>query len=575
VVLFALPLLVVGLGFRLTQLSARSLWFDEAFSWRLIQFPIVEMLPRVGRDNHPPLYFILLKGWATVFGDSAFALRSLSVLFGGLTILGAYLFAAEAFGTDLLSANTNDDLHARGRGIGLLAAALVALSAFHIRYSQELRMYSMAAALAIFSSWTLFRALRPRSRLRRWLLYGFLALLLAYTHYYGLFTLAMQAVFVAFSLLVRAEWNLPRVLRDSAFRHALLVALLVLAGWLPWLPVFLQQRAQVRASFWALPTTRWDVAQLCYNMFTVGEYFDKPSRQWQLLAADFCVLVLLLLRRKAGAAEWYVLGSIVTPLLGCLAVSAPLALRYLIAAHLFLLIGLAVLIWRVPFRFERAIVITATLAVFAGLYYDYWRELDAAGKPGARGAAAFLQEQRRPGEPIIVCLPFFYFPLLHYTPDRAGYYLYSDGRSMPHFYGTAAMTPEDLITDEQLRNLRSRRVWVVDMAAGFLGAHFVPVPPEWREKSRHTFSEVARLGDAIVVEYETCSGPDDGQASLTPLPARPGRSADLRPEESAQRGPPARNKAATGPSAFPAAWRSNSRRRLGDARHRAKSTHAP
>jgi hypothetical protein len=76
---------------------------------------------------------------------------------------------------------------------------------------------------------------------------------------------------------------------------------------------------------------------------------------------------------------------------------------------------------------------------------------------------------------------------------------------MPHYYGTAAMTKEDLLTGEQVRSLRSRRVWVVDMAGGFLGPHWVPVPPSWTEKSHHTFTEVARLGDAIVVEYETGS----------------------------------------------------------------------
>lgn len=493
-----------GLAIRIYQLATRSLWFDEAFTWRLIDFPFAEMLQRVGRDTHPPLYFILLQGWAALFGESVFALRSLNVLFGGLTILGTYFFAVEAFGTDSQTAQPNSDLRRRGRGIGLFAAALVALSAFQIRYSQELRMYSLAAALALFSSWALFRALRTPSRQHRWLLYGLFALLLACTHYYGLFTLAAQAVFVAVVLLVRARWNMSRVLRDPTLRHAVLSAVLAIAGWLPWLPVFLHQRAQVQANFCVFPIGRWtDVAEVCYNMFTMREYLDEPSQQERFLALGFCVLILLLLLRKARAAEWYVLGSAVVPSLCCVALSAPFTLRYLIMAHLFLLVGLAALIWRVPFRLERGIVFVMTLIIFVGLYVDYWRDLDASHRPGAQGAAAFLEGHRRPGEPVIVCMPFFFFPLLHYTSHRAGLYLYSDGRPMPTYYGTAAMTPEDLISDEQLQALPSRRVWVVDMAASFIGVHFVPVPPHWVEKSRHTFSEVGRLGDAIVVEYDT------------------------------------------------------------------------
>jgi hypothetical protein len=100
-------------------------------------------------------------------------------------------------------------------------------------------------------------------------------------------------------------------------------------------------------------------------------------------------------------------------------------------------------------------------------------------------------------------MPFFYFPLRHYAQDRNGYYIYTNGPPMPHYYGTAAMTPEELITEEQMRRLISRRVWVVDMGAGFLGPRILPVPAHWVEKSRHTFTDVVRLGNLIVVEYET------------------------------------------------------------------------
>ncbi len=43
-------LVLVGLGIRGHHLSARSLWFDEAFCWRLTEFPVPEMIRRVGLD---------------------------------------------------------------------------------------------------------------------------------------------------------------------------------------------------------------------------------------------------------------------------------------------------------------------------------------------------------------------------------------------------------------------------------------------------------------------------------------------------------------------------------------------
>lgn len=490
-------IVLIGLALRSFQLSARSLWFDEAFSWRIIEFPFVEMIQRVGRDNHPPLYFILLQGWSTVFGESALALRSLSVLFGGSTIIGVYMFTVEAFGRDLSTGQTNNDLRGRAQSIGLLSAAFVALSALQVRYSWEVRMYALAAALSVFSSWALFRALRPPSRLRRWFLYSLLALFLAYTHYYGLFMLAAQAIFTAAFLLARDQWSLPRFFRNSALWHALAAASLAIVGWLPWLPVFLHQYAQVQAAFWSRPVACWDVAELCYRMFVMPESFPVPSHPWLLPAAVLCFIGLWLLCRKGRAAEWFVVGSAVLPLFFSLALSSPFTLRYFVMAQLFLLIGLAVLIERLPDGLERRLAVVAAFCFFAGVYNDFWNALDIAHKPGARGAAGFLRQQRCPGEPVIVCLPLYYFPLLHYTPDRADYYLFSD-RPMPHHYGTAALTAEDLITEEQLGKLRSRRIWVVNMAS----SNLVPTPPNWKVKSCHAFPEVVSLVELNVVEYE-------------------------------------------------------------------------
>ncbi len=38
-------------------------------------------------DSHPPLYFLLLRAWRTVFGDSTMALRSLSLVFSLIAVL--------------------------------------------------------------------------------------------------------------------------------------------------------------------------------------------------------------------------------------------------------------------------------------------------------------------------------------------------------------------------------------------------------------------------------------------------------------------------------------------------------
>ena len=149
--LLALAIIVVGgVSLRMYGLYGRSMWFDEGFSWRTVQFPFLEMIERIGRDNHPPLYFILLKLWTAAFGESLVALRSMNLAVSALAMVGIYLWAVEAF--------ARDGDRARARWIGLVGAALFAVSMYQIRAAWEIRMYAMGTALVAVSTWLLLRA---------------------------------------------------------------------------------------------------------------------------------------------------------------------------------------------------------------------------------------------------------------------------------------------------------------------------------------------------------------------------------------------------------------------------------
>ena len=70
-ILFAI--ILTGVLIRIRGLTLRSFWFDEAFSWRMTQFSPGELFVHVAHDNHPPLFFILLKAWSEIAGDSVIA----------------------------------------------------------------------------------------------------------------------------------------------------------------------------------------------------------------------------------------------------------------------------------------------------------------------------------------------------------------------------------------------------------------------------------------------------------------------------------------------------------------------
>ena len=76
-------------------------------------------------------------------------------------ILGMYLFMAEAFKHESEVENSPTQV-SQSTAIGLLSAALVAVSVFQIRWAWEVRMYSLGTGVTVFSSWAMFRALHAR-----------------------------------------------------------------------------------------------------------------------------------------------------------------------------------------------------------------------------------------------------------------------------------------------------------------------------------------------------------------------------------------------------------------------------
>jgi len=126
---------VLALGLRLYGAGAESYWVDEAFS-------VIHIREGLGRifaagfsyETNPPLYYTLLWAWVAVFGDGEFATRSLSAIFGALTVP-----VIAATGRVLAGARA-----------GCLAALLFALSVIEIEHGHETRQYAlMALALSI------------------------------------------------------------------------------------------------------------------------------------------------------------------------------------------------------------------------------------------------------------------------------------------------------------------------------------------------------------------------------------------------------------------------------------------
>ncbi|HEX8558287.1 MAG TPA: glycosyltransferase family 39 protein, partial [Pyrinomonadaceae bacterium] len=146
-VLAALLLIVaVGAALRVYKLDGDSLWLDEASSVKFSRDAPSAIIETTSKDVHPPLYYFALHYWMKLFGDSERGARLLSALFGVLALPLVYLVAAHLF----------------NKSTGLVAALLLALSRFHLEFSQEARMYSLLVLLSLLSIYFFLKLLEDK-----------------------------------------------------------------------------------------------------------------------------------------------------------------------------------------------------------------------------------------------------------------------------------------------------------------------------------------------------------------------------------------------------------------------------
>ena len=145
-------ILLAGTALRLYRLGADSLWYDETVSTYLAGSRLPELLRHTAGDIHPPGYYVLLRGWLVLMGYPTghadahgigleFAAAFLSLFFGVLLIALVYALARRV----------------ANHRVGLIAALLVALSPYNVWYSQEVRMYTLGAALGVMVVYALLQ----------------------------------------------------------------------------------------------------------------------------------------------------------------------------------------------------------------------------------------------------------------------------------------------------------------------------------------------------------------------------------------------------------------------------------
>jgi mannosyltransferase len=413
----ALAILVLALVLRLYRLEAQSLWYDEGTSVALAGRSLATITRHAAADIHPPFYYYLLHFWVIPFGTSEAAVRALSALVGTALVAITFLLGQHLFGTT----------------VGLVAALLSALSPFQIYYSQETRMYILAALLGAISVY-LFLWIVDKETSRQGVAalstcllvslstYLLVTVLTLYTHYFA-FTIPLVENLAYGLWLMMAR---PRRWLDLAARWvALQLGIVIL--YLPWLAFTWEQLRRWPAI--SQPFTLTFLAREVLRVFSLGLSVEPKTTSvilgFALILGLGCVPWKR--RRREGMGLAMVLIYLVAPILAMYALSLrrplydPKFLLLATPAYYLLLARGALMPARlltrrsfpssfvpcpsslIPFLASASLIAFMSIASVCSLHKTTFDPRYA--RDDYRGLARYIEATARPGDAVILNAP--------------------------------------------------------------------------------------------------------------------------------------------------------------------------
>jgi uncharacterized membrane protein len=239
---FIITVILLGLFFRLSNLSNKVFWVDEAATAvrvsgytitqvtdDLLQQGVVDRktllsYQTINSDRtfgdsldaltkspeHAPLYFMLTRLWMQWWGNSIWIMRSLSIVFSLLCLPCIYWLCQELF---------------KRSQISWLAVGIMSISPFYVAYAQEARPYSLWTVSILLMGASFLRAIRLNSK-SAWSIYSLCLILGFYTSLFSSYIAFFQGIYLLLNLTNQ------RVFIIKNYLISLSISLLAFSPWI-------------------------------------------------------------------------------------------------------------------------------------------------------------------------------------------------------------------------------------------------------------------------------------------------------------------------------------------------------
>jgi uncharacterized membrane protein len=438
--------LILAASFILRLISInQSLWLDEAIGAEAVRdFSLTGLISEFPKfDNHPPLYYLVLKLWTDMFGYSELSLRVPSVVFGAGTAYLTYLIARHILPKQKI--------------FYFLAPLFLATSGLHVYYSQEARMYSMAAFLAALSVYMFLR--------KKWVFFSVSLTALIFTDYMP-----------AFLLPVFWIWGILQKKKDFWKGFILAHIPLIVLG-IFWLPIFAVQGAHGKWLLEALPGWQsiaggasFKQAALVWTKFVFGRISLNDKFLYAVLLGSSSIPFIFSLFKAAASKDrpnflwlWF-LGPLLFGFLASALFPAFIYFRFLYVLPAFYLLAAWGIAKLRNSQIQRLLILALVVVNLVQLCI-YW--LDSSQKrEDWRGATASVEGATTREEIVLFEYPEPFTPFRWYSKGKVGAYgatdeIYADSSKTKARTGELIKDKKGIYYFDYLRDISDPKGYVL------------------------------------------------------------------------------------------------------------------
>lgn len=414
-----------------------NLWFDEAYSVGLVHQNWSGLLNAAINDVHPVLYYILLKLFTMVLGNSMIVFRIFSLL--PIVILSILSFT-----------------HIRkefGEKVGLYFAVILCFLPITIHYATQIRMYTWALLFVSITAFYAYKAFKD-TKTKDWIIFAIFSLASAYTHYFGLFTIGIINLVLLYYVIKYKKELLKKWFLFGAIQ---------IVAYLPGLFIFFKQSMRVAGGFW-ISVTYPDI------IMQIVEFFFKDNITIgiaSIFGVFIFIYVLLKMHTQYLADKKKIQPAVISLCVCGLVILATLAISLIrpifIPRYMIPMAGIAIFAFAYVLSLEdrtwiKGIIIggLVVLSVYNGYLY-----LEKSYSEENKKPIEFIKSEIQPNDIFIYTnINNGSLTSLEFT-DHKQYFYNKDHWTVQDAYG--AFLPqmeciEDLKTIEEF----SGRIWVID-----------------------------------------------------------------------------------------------------------------